>query len=151
MQHTFSFATLGVAAGLLIALPVLAQTKAPAADSVPTIPASPAPAQAGSPQLVVAAVRFDGGWRASKLIGAAVYDDQNQRVGSVDDLILSAQDKIAVAVVSVGGFLGIGSKLVAVPYGQLRYDPGGKDARVVMPGATKDSLNGMPNFVYNGN
>ncbi len=147
MQHTFSFATLGAAAGLLVALPVLAQTPPPPAPA----PASPAPVQQGGPQLVTAAVRVDGGWRASKLIGAAVYDDQNQRVGSVDDLIMSGQDKIAVAVVSVGGFLGIGSKLVAVPYDQLRYDPTGKDPKVVMPGATKDSLGGMPNFVYNGN
>ncbi len=145
MQHTFSFATLGVAAGLLIALPVLAQTKPPTADSVPV---SPSPTPPGSPRLV-AAVRVDGGWRASKLIGAAVHDDQNRQVGTVDDLILSAQNKVAVAVVSVGGFLGIGSKLVAVPYDRLRHDSG-KDAKVVMPGATKDGLNAMPNFVHNG-
>lgn len=149
MRHTFSFATLGVAAGLLTASLVVAQTKDPAADSAPAIPASPAPAQPGSPQLVTAAVRIAGGWRASKLIGCAVYDDQNRQVGTVDDLILSAQNKVVVAVVSVGGFLGIGSKLVAVPYEQLRYDPA-TGAKVVMPGATKDSLNGMPNFVYNG-
>lgn len=142
---------LGLLAALSCANPAAAQATAPATDTAqPATPALPVPAKTGSPQLVVASVRLDGGWRASKLIGASVYDDQNQKVGDVDDLIVAGQDKIAVAVVSVGGFLGIGSKLVAVPYEQLRYDPSGKDARVVMPGATKDSLNTMPNFTYSG-
>lgn len=108
------------------------------------------PKQTGSPQLVVASVKLDGGWRASKMIGAAVYDDQNQRIGSVDDLIITGQNTLTVAVVSVGGFLGLGSKLVAVPYNNLRYDPTARDAKVVMPGANKDSLGAMPNFVYVG-
>ena len=108
-------------------------------------------AAAGEPQLAVATVRATSGYRASKLIGAAIYNDQNQQIGTVDDLILNQKDNtVALAVISVGGFLGIGSKLVAVPYEQLRYDPSGKDARVVMPGATKDSLNTMPNFTYSG-
>ena len=143
---------LGVMVALAFADPALAQTAAPATDTAqPSTPAMPVPSKTGSPQLVVASVRLDSGWRTSKLIGASVYDDQNQKVGDVDDLIVAGQDKIAVAVVSVGGFLGIGSKLVAVPYDQLRYDhPGTKDSRVVMPGATKDSLGTMPNFTYSG-
>jgi len=140
-----------VLTALAFASPALTQTTAPATDTAqPSTPAMPVPSKTGSPQLVVASVRLDSGWRASKLIGASGYDDQNQKVGNVDDLIVAGQDKIAVAVVSVGGFLGIGSKLVAVPYDQLRYDPGSKDARVVMPGATKDSLGTMPNFTYSG-
>ena len=141
-----------------VALPAGAQTTDPAAPAATAPSANPttsppvaeakSPAEAGSPNLVVATVKLDGGWRASKLIGASVYDDTNNQVGSVDDLIVAGADKISVAIVSVGGFLGIGSKLVAIPYDHLRYDPNAKDAKVVMPGATKESLNQMPGFTY---
>ncbi len=96
----------------------------------------------------MASVKLNGGWRASKFIGSAVYDDQNHKIGSVDDLVVSDKDRITVAILSVGGFLGMGNKLVAVKFDQLRYDPTAKDAKVVMPDATKDSLAAMPNFTY---
>jgi hypothetical protein len=94
--------------------------------------------------LGVASVKLSNGWRASKTVGAAVYNDQNQKIGSVDDLILTQQDKVVVAVIAVGGFLGIGAKLVAVPFSQLRVD----GDHMVLAGATKDALNGLPAFTY---
>jgi sporulation protein YlmC with PRC-barrel domain len=102
------------------------------------------------PRLVVATVTMKNGWRASKLIGSAVYNDQNQKIGSVDDLILTRDDdKVAMAVISVGGFLGMGSKLVAVPYDQLRLElTKDNEQRVHLPGGTKDALNAMPTFTY---
>jgi len=135
----------------LTALPVVAQqagqSDAPPASAAP----APAPAQPGglvattnNPNLSVASVRLENGVRASKVIGSTVYNEQNERVGSVDDLIMTEDDKVTVAVISVGGFLGLGSKLVAVPFGQLKRDAD----RVVLTGATKDTLNGMPSFVY---
>lgn len=101
-------------------------------------------ATTNNPNLAVASVRLENGVRASRLIGATVYSEQNERVGSVDDLVMTGDDRVTVAVISVGGFLGLGSKLVAVPFGQLRRDAD----RVVLPGASKDALNAMPNFVY---
>ncbi len=118
------------------------ETASPAAGSQQT------GATLGAPKLVVASVRLDGGWRASKFIGSAVYDDQNQKIGTVDDLVMTGKDKVAVAVLSVGGFLGLGNKLVAIPFDQLSYDPGSKDAKVVMPSANKDTLTKMPSFTY---
>jgi len=137
----------------LTALPVVAQqagqSDAPPASAAPA--PAPAPAQPGglvattnNPNLSVASVRLENGVRASKVIGSTVYNEQNERVGSVDDLIMTEDDKVTVAVISVGGFLGLGSKLVAVPFGQLKRDAD----RVVLTGATKDTLNGMPSFVY---
>ena len=130
----------------------------PAAASQPATTSNPVAATTekttssttSAPQLTTATVKLTGGWRASKLIGAAVYDDQNQKVGTVDDLIMAGTDKIGMAVLSVGGFIGIGSKLVVVPYDKLRYDPSAENAKVVMPGASKDTLNAMPAFTYNG-
>lgn len=85
--------------------------------------------------------------RTSKLVGATVYNAQNESVGTVDDVLISHDTKQPVqAVISVGGFLGIGSKLVAVDYDRLQLGP---DNKVVMPNATKDQLKSMQSFSYN--
>jgi sporulation protein YlmC with PRC-barrel domain len=87
----------------------------------------------------------DGQVRMGKVVGASVYNDSNQSIGSVDDVLLGSNGKATSAVISVGGFLGMGSKLVSVPFDQLKF---AKD-RIVMPGATKASLNGMPAYKFN--
>jgi sporulation protein YlmC with PRC-barrel domain len=77
------------------------------------------------------------GYRASKLIGSGVVNDKNEKIGSIDDLILS-QDKVLAAVLQVGGFLGIASRRVAVPYENLQLEEAAH--KIVLPGATKDEL-----------
>jgi hypothetical protein len=126
-----------------IAGPALAQQSSPTAPAV----ATGAPT---NPDLAVASVKLQGGLRAGKLIGSAVYNDQNEKVGSVDDLIVKDGNRIVMAVVSVGGFLGIGNKLVAVPYDQLHVETNKDEIKVGMPGASKDSLSAMPTFTYGG-
>jgi sporulation protein YlmC with PRC-barrel domain len=86
------------------------------------------------------------GHRASKLIGAPVYNEQEERIGSIDDLIISPDRAVSFAVVSVGGFLGLGGRLVAIPVEQLREE---KD-RLILPGATKEALPKLPEFKYAG-
>ncbi len=141
-----------VAATALTSLPVLAQV-APgstpatgsrtAANSAMTAPAaSPAPSSNATGSTYFTA---DHQLRASKLVGASVYNDQNQSIGSIDDVLMSdANHKADMAVISVGGFLGIGSKLVSVPFDQIKI----QDNKVVMPGATKASLENMPGYNY---
>jgi sporulation protein YlmC with PRC-barrel domain len=65
--------------------------------------------------------RYNGEFRASKLVGSNVYNQSGQTIGSVDDLLIGQDGKISQAVVSVGGFLGIGGKLVAVPFGEFKF------------------------------
>lgn len=89
----------------------------------------------------------DGQVRLGKVVGAGVYNDQHQSIGSIDDVLMSSDHKATTAVISVGGFLGIGSKLVSVPFDQLQI---GKQY-IVMPGATKASLESMPNFKFDNN
>jgi hypothetical protein len=84
------------------------------------------------------------GFRSSKLVGAPVVNDANQSIGKIDDLLVGRSDKVLYAVLSVGGFLGVGSKLVAVPYASLQI--GAKD--VVLPGGNKDQLKALPEFKY---
>jgi sporulation protein YlmC with PRC-barrel domain len=145
-----------IAATALISLPVLAQTTttAPATTersttTTTTRPASPgmattspAPTAASSTPKYFTA---DHQVRSSKIVGSSVYNDQNQSIGSIDDVLMSDSDhKAATAVISVGGFLGMGAKLVSVPFDQLKI---GND-KIVMPGATKASLEGMPEYRY---
>ena len=84
------------------------------------------------------------GNRASKLIGAPVHNEQGEKVGSVDDLIISPDRSVSFAIVSIGGFLGLGSRLVAIPVEQLREE---KD-RLILPGATQEALAKLPEFKY---
>jgi sporulation protein YlmC with PRC-barrel domain len=85
------------------------------------------------------------GLRASKLNGSAVYNDQNEKIGTVDDMIIG-RDKVLFAVVTVGGFLGMGRRLVAVSFNSLNVDY--NSGKIVLPGATKDALQKLPQFKY---
>ncbi|TBW40364.1 PRC-barrel domain containing protein [Siculibacillus lacustris] len=84
------------------------------------------------------------GWRTSKIVGAAVTNEAGDKVGSIDDLIVTPNEKVPFAVLSVGGFLGVGNKLVVVPYSSLNV----VDKKLVLPGATKDSLKTLPEYTY---
>ncbi|SUE44905.1 PRC-barrel domain-containing protein [Roseomonas gilardii] len=83
--------------------------------------------------------------RASKVIGSNVYNDRNETIGSVDDLLIGTGNA-PTAILSVGGFLGIGAKLVSVPFDQLRWN--GENDRWVLNGVTKESLTALPSFSY---
>jgi sporulation protein YlmC with PRC-barrel domain len=116
------------------------------------------PADTGNPSsgepLAVSQVKLTHGLRASRLISAAVYNDGNQQIGTVDDLILTQDAKAVMAVLQVGGFLGVGGKLVAVPYDKLHVENANNDnknaIKVVMPGASKEELSQLPAFTYGG-
>ncbi len=82
-------------------------------------------------------------WLISDLYKAPVYDMNNNKIGQVDNLILSSDGQIKTAVIGVGGFLGVGSKDVAVPFGELKVAPqdGKKELTV---DRTKDQLKQAP-------
>jgi len=141
-----------------LALPVgaFAQTTSAPGSAAPkpaapaaAAPAAPAPAAtshstaATAPTTTQAARHMrDDQLRASKLIGASVYDPTDQKIGTVDELVLNPDGKVADVVIGVGGFLGAGEKRVAVPMADLKR---GKNDHFVLA-ATKDSLKQMGNF-----
>jgi sporulation protein YlmC with PRC-barrel domain len=87
------------------------------------------------------------GYRASKLINANVSNDKNEKIGTLDDIIIDQTQKNALfAVLQVGGFLGLGGRLVAVPYESLQISEDGK--KIVLPAATKDELKKLSEFKY---
>jgi sporulation protein YlmC with PRC-barrel domain len=107
------------------------------------------PAQAqGTPQTVVRykvdIANVAVGFRASKLVGATVINDTNDKIGTVDDFIVTRSDRVVYAILSVGGFLGVGDKLVAVPFAELELT----EDKIVLAGATKESLKTLPKFTY---
>ena len=85
--------------------------------------------------------------RASAFIGETVYNGKGDKVGTVDDLILHRNDKVLYAVLSVGGFLGVGDRLVAVPFDSLTFGTKQVDGLVVYD-TTKEKLKAQPEFHY---
>ena len=89
-----------------------------------------------------------GEWRSTKLVGLNVYNASSEKIGDINDLILDADGKVASAVIGVGGFLGMGEKLVAVPFAELKF---GRDASgnvLVTLNSTKEALEAAPDFKY---
>ena len=64
---------------------------------------------------------FTGNWRASKVVGLSVYNEKNESVGSINDLLTDKNGKIVAVVIGVGGFLGVGEHLVAVPFEKVKF------------------------------
>jgi len=128
----------------------IVSTSAAIAAIAVSLASAPAIAQTTRPSTAalsgVAMKDLGGGYRASKVIGSTVVNDQNESVGKIDDLIVSVGAQEPVAVLSVGGFLGVGSKLVAVRYNELKANPEKSD--FILPSATKDSLKALPDFNY---
>jgi PRC-barrel domain protein len=102
----------------------------------------------GTPQTVelvkVDVQKLAAGYRASKVIGSNVVNDAGETIGQIDDLLVSLDGKQPYAVLSVGGFLGVGSRLVVVPYETLKFNGN----RVTLPGGAKDGLKQLPEFKY---
>jgi sporulation protein YlmC with PRC-barrel domain len=85
------------------------------------------------------------GYRASKLIGSSVVNEAGTTVGSIEDLIVTPNERVPYVVLSVGGFLGLGTRYVAEPTSALEVT----DKKIVLRGATKESLQSLPEFQYN--
>jgi sporulation protein YlmC with PRC-barrel domain len=84
-------------------------------------------------------------YRASKMVGTSVTNDKNESIGKLDDLLIDNKN-VVFAVLQIGGFLGLGSRLVVVPYDSLKIAEGGK--KIVLPGASKEELNKLTEFKY---
>jgi uncharacterized protein YrrD len=75
-----------------------------------------------------------------------VVNDKNEKIGTIDDVIIGRGDTVLFAVLSVGGFLNLGSHLVVMPFSSLTIDDAGR--KITLPGATKEALKNLPEFHY---
>ncbi len=102
-----------------------AQTSSPSsppASSTPPAATAPAPAPAATVTTAPAdQVVMTGQWRASKLIGLNVYNDQNEKLGDINEVLVDKSGKVTGVVIGVGGFLGIGEKLILVTMDKLKF------------------------------
>jgi sporulation protein YlmC with PRC-barrel domain len=132
--------TATVAAAAFV-LPAVAQTPAVNAPATHTTSGDPTASGYNSPSARNPVMTDNGGMRTSKIVGSSVYNDRDEKIGSIDDLVV-ANDHSLHAVLSVGGFLGIGSKMVEVTFDKLKFGntKGSSDNRVVLPGSTKQQL-----------
>ena len=106
------YVTAGIAGSLLLASAAFA-----AEDNATTTASPPATAMQSS----ASSSSFQGDWRASKVVGLNVYNEKNENVGSINDLLMEKNGSIKAAVISVGGFLGMGARLVAVPFDKIKF------------------------------
>jgi sporulation protein YlmC with PRC-barrel domain len=70
---------------------------------------------------VAVSAHKEGEWRASKLVGVNVYNEANEKIGDINDVILDKAGKVENVVLGVGGFLGMGEHYVAVAYDKLKW------------------------------
>jgi sporulation protein YlmC with PRC-barrel domain len=85
------------------------------------------------------------GWSVKRqILGQAVYNEQKQRVGKIDDLIIAPDTAVSFVIVGAGGFVGLGKHDVAIPVTQLKQ----QDGKFVLPGATKEAIKALPKFEY---
>jgi sporulation protein YlmC with PRC-barrel domain len=101
------YITAGLAASALLATVAFAQTPTATTDRANMAPAADQSLQ--------------GNWRASKVVGLSVYNDNNESIGSINDLLMDKNGNIKAVVIGVGGFLGVGSHLVAIPYEKVKF------------------------------
>jgi len=108
--------------------------------------AGPVAAQvAGATTSITESTQIASGWSVKKtLMGKTIYNDAGVKVGNVEDLIIAPDKSLSYVIVGAGGFVGIGRHDVAIPISQIQDHAG----RLVMAGATKDSIKAMPAFAY---
>jgi len=103
-------------------------------------------------------------WRTSEIKGVDVYSDRNEKIGSVEDVLVDQHGNVKAVVIGVGGFLGVGERNVAIPFNELHWQvntahaPNGQPVaqntdhptRATLPGVTKEQLQQAPEFKYAG-
>ena len=85
------------------------------------------------------------GWSAKRqILGQPVFNDKDERVGSIDDIIIAPDKAVSYAIINAGGFTGLTKHDVAIPVSQLKL----VDNKLVLAGATKEALKASPPFEY---
>jgi sporulation protein YlmC with PRC-barrel domain len=104
----------------------------------------PRPLRAQEVDLVVVDLQVvQKGYRASKLVGRTVMNDLNEKIGTLDDVIVTKEHDIFIPV-QVGGFLGVGSRLVVLPFDAFKID----DRKIVLPNASREQLKKLAVYKY---
>ena len=130
MKKTLSILTLALAATFAICGPATAQV----AGGTTTTGIS-----------IVESTQVAMGWSVKKtLLGKTIYNEADQKVGKVQDIIIAPDKSVSYIIVGAGGFIGMGRHDVAIAVTQIQDQAG----KLVMAGATPDLIKAMPQFEY---
>ena len=129
-----------VTLALLLSVPVAV------GSAIAESPSAPIAGKATLGMTVAEAELIASGWRASKLIHSEVRNDKGEKIGRIDDIIVAPDGTLSMAVVDVGGFLGLGGHRVAIPVHELVFSQNA--TKILLPGASKDALKALPEFKY---
>ncbi len=103
------YMTAGLAASALLATVAFAQTPTTTTDRSNMAPAATSNSS------------YQGDWRTSRIVGLKVYNNSNESIGSINDLLTDKSGNIKAVVIGVGGILGVGEHLVAVAFDQIKF------------------------------
>ncbi|MPT22482.1 MAG: PRC-barrel domain containing protein [Starkeya sp.] len=124
-------------------MPATTPTPGTAGSTDSAAPAASATAAPATPKFVSA--QSAGQWLGSDLMGTEVVTANDEKLGSISDVIVEREGEIIAVVIDVGGFLGIGAKPVAVSFDSLTATPTDNGEKVVVA-MTKEELNSAPEF-----
>jgi sporulation protein YlmC with PRC-barrel domain len=103
-------------------MPMKYMAAAMLASSLLSVPAFAQSAQKSDPSAAAqTATQTLGTWRTSKMISLNVYNNSNEKIGDINELITDSSGKIDAVVIGVGGFLGMGERNVGLPWSQLKF------------------------------
>lgn len=127
---------------MALSAPAWSQTTPPANETPPATMSAPSTAAMPAPDSIISQQKANE-LRANTLIGMRVRNTESENLGKINDLLFDEKGAIQAAVVSVGGFLGIGDKLVAVPWSNVKLEGDGRSALLAM---SKDQLKAAAPF-----
>lgn len=137
------------AAGPAAALTTVGREAAPGVSPVATMPPEAAIKEAAKVDATL--TQSPGDIATSTLVGARVYNQQNEHIGEVEDIIISSSGAVTTVVIGVGGFLGIGEKKVAMPFAAMKPEKGDNRLIKIVVDQSRENLKKQPSFKYASN
>jgi len=131
MKNFVAAALLSVA---VVSVPAYAQNTQPADRAAPAAAVNPS---------TTSKTMLKGHWRASKLIGLNVYNEANEKLGDINELILDKNGKVNAVVIGVGGFLGMGEHDIAVSMDKLKFVDEAVRTSSTSPAPSRDTTTGV--------
>jgi PRC-barrel domain len=140
MKNLTSLSALAIASVLSTA--AFAQSTVPATPPVMAPATSPAAPAMADP--FYASQLTSANWRSTEIVGKPVYSRMEERIGEIDELILSNDGRVVAAVVGVGGFLGMGERKVAISFPAMKMMRDANGVSRISVDLSKDTLKAAP-------
>jgi hypothetical protein len=123
------------------------QSVAQTASTVPVPAVTPAAPQASmSPDAIYSTPTSSAHWRSSDIVGKPLYSENNERIGEIEEILFSSDGRVTAAIVSVGGFLGMGERKVALTFAAIRMSKDSNGNHRMLITVDRDALRAAPEY-----